>query len=101
MLVGARGESVKDSIARAFGGGGHSGAASAMIKDDRSLSLLEIELIKAIEGSLEPKLKARDIMSFPVHTLPESFPVSFAGERMVKLGLNGIIVVEKGRQIEP
>jgi tRNA nucleotidyltransferase (CCA-adding enzyme) len=81
-------------IARAFGGGGHSGAASAMLKDGRSLALLEIELIKAIENSLQPELKARDIMAFPVHHLPDHFPVSFAMERMVKLGLSGIVAVD-------
>ena len=54
-----------------YGGGGHQSAASARISDREGPAFLN-ELMTHLEKSLEPAVRARDIMTRDVHTINET-----------------------------
>jgi tRNA nucleotidyltransferase (CCA-adding enzyme) len=56
-------------ILLAFGGGGHAFAASATVKD-QTLVQVEEALISQLKRRINPQRKARDMMTFPVKSIP-------------------------------
>jgi len=80
-------------IALEFGGGGHSTAASATIKD---MSMVEVEekLLKVLEEHVRPSRVARQLMSYPVKTIQAGQTIREAAEILSKFNINVLPVME-------
>ncbi|HMK44356.1 MAG TPA: CBS domain-containing protein [Dissulfurispiraceae bacterium] len=76
-----------------FGGGGHSRAASATIKD-MPFELIEEQLAAALERSVRPAKTARDVMTTPVVTIQWDSRMKDAEDIMTKYGVNALPVVK-------
>ncbi len=83
-------------IARAFGGGGHSSAAAALIQG-ADLKQVRERLDAALQEHVKPPVTVREIMSFGVHTLHPDMPLSKAETLMRRYGHEGFPVVEDGQ----
>jgi tRNA nucleotidyltransferase (CCA-adding enzyme) len=80
-------------IAGEFGGGGHPTASSATLK---GMTLLEAHdrLVKLLQEMVRPRRMARDLMVYPVKTLPEDCSLEEAGEVLAKYNLAGLPVMQ-------
>jgi tRNA nucleotidyltransferase (CCA-adding enzyme) len=80
-------------IALAFGGGGHSTAASATIKD---LTLIQVEerLRQILEDKVRAMRSARDIMSSPVKTIEANETIQEAGDILSRFNINVLPIME-------
>lgn len=80
-------------IAEAFGGGGHTRAAAAVL---RGMSLPEARerLVQLLESGIAPAVTVGEIMSRDPQLLPAAETIQEAAERMVKFGHEGYPVVE-------
>ena len=85
-------------IAREFGGGGHSTAASAAIKD---LTIIQVEekLRSALRNKMSPPRTARDFMSFPVKTINAVESLDQAGQILTRYNINVLPVLKRGRLV--
>ncbi len=82
-------------VVRRFGGDGHPGAGSAVIKHgDARLILQEIEGMLAEKVPPEPT--AADIMMSPVRTIKPTSTMEEASRLMIRYGQDGFIVVDNG-----
>ena len=81
-----------------FHGGGHSSAASARI-DGKSLKEVKRELLRLIKKATKPEVYAKDIMAFPVVTIPEDEKVSEVFKKLERLAYKGAPVVDEKAQI--
>ena len=84
------------AIAREFGGGGHSRAAAALVKD---MSLREVSerLLTLLSREVRPRTTVRDLMSHGVYTLSPQATVREAAEVMQRYGHEGFpVVAENG-----
>ena len=81
-------------IAKEFGGGGHSSAASATIK---KLTLIQVEekLKVLLQHKIYPPREAKDFMSFPVKTVNADETLSKAGNILTRYNIN-VLPVMKG-----
>lgn len=78
-----------------IGGGGHAQAASAGIADlDTGRALDRVR--EALEAVVRPPLRARDILSAPVHTIGPETTMAEASALMARWGHGGLPVVEAG-----
>jgi len=82
-------------VAESLGGGGHSRAAAALIKD-RTLEELEANLIELLQGRVEPPGTVGEIMSRGPQLLDSSDTVTDAAEMMQRYGHEGYPVTENG-----
>lgn len=78
-----------------FGGGGHSTAASATVKE-QPLEILEEEVAETIRSTVRPMTVARDVMTKPVISIDEGKAVKDAEAMMTRYGINVLPVVKKG-----
>ncbi len=80
------------AIARQFGGGGHSKAAAALVRD---MSLQEIgeRLLRLLAREVRPRTTVGDLMSHGVYTLSPQTTVLEAAEVMQRYGHEGFPVV--------
>jgi tRNA nucleotidyltransferase (CCA-adding enzyme) len=85
-------------IADHFGGGGHSRAAAALIRDG-DLETARRELTGILERHIHPSQTVAQIMSYGVHTLAPETTVEQAAEEMLKYGFEGFPVVDDEGQI--
>ena len=85
-------------IADAFGGGGHSTASSATIKD---LALFEVkeQLLQLLKDRVRPIKQARDIMMAPVKAIPERFTLRGTAEIMNRFNLAYLPVIRRGEMV--
>ncbi len=85
-------------VAEHFGGGGHSSAASATIKE---ITLMEAKdkLYKIIRETLSPIVKAKDAMSKIVLKISSRITIEKALEYMNKFRVNALPIAEKGEII--
>jgi tRNA nucleotidyltransferase (CCA-adding enzyme) len=84
-------------IAREFGGGGHSVAASATVKNQTLVELRE-RLTYLVTERYRPTLLARDVMTTPVMTIGERSTVAEAEASLTKYGVNVLPVLnDRGR----
>jgi len=85
-------------IALAFGGGGHSTAASASIT---GLTLVEAKekLIKVLHEKINPVRTAGEIMSFPVKSIHPDLSLKNTAEMLSRYNVNVLAVVEKDNQL--
>ena len=97
MVARSSTESIDVSlVARALGGGGHRGAASAIIKD-KETNKIKDKILEILKKNIKPALLARDIMSFPVKVVEENLKVGEAIEIIREHGHSGLIIESNGR----
>ncbi|MGD8596297.1 MAG: CBS domain-containing protein, partial [Anaerolineae bacterium] len=82
-------------IADHFGGGGHSHAAAALIRD-QNLQDARQHLLAFLERHIHPIKTVDQIMSYGVHTLAPDISVDQAAEEMLKYGFEGYPIVDNG-----
>jgi tRNA nucleotidyltransferase (CCA-adding enzyme) len=83
-------------VADHFGGGGHTRAAAALIRDT-DLGDARKELLELLERHIHPIETVGQIMSHGVHTLKPDTTVDDAAEEMVRYGFEGFPIAEDGR----
>jgi tRNA nucleotidyltransferase (CCA-adding enzyme) len=84
-------------IAAAFGGGGHSRAAAALIREGTLPSVFEA-LVYVLQSHVRPTVTVAQIMSYGVpQTLAPGDSIGEASERMRRYGFEGFPVIETGR----
>ena len=100
QLVGRSTDDAVDvgRVAEHFGGGGHSRASAAIIRD-MSLEEAESALLVLLDDIVQPSLTVADLMSHGVQTLPPDARARDAAARMRRYGFEGFPIVEDGRVI--
>lgn len=86
------------SVLKAFGGGGHPQAASAIIRST-DLKKIERKVIEVLATHLKRPLMAGEIMSKPVRTIEQSATILEANKLMLKVGHTGLPVVLDGKLV--
>jgi tRNA nucleotidyltransferase (CCA-adding enzyme) len=86
------------AIMKSVGGGGHSQAASAVV---RKLSLAEIEknIKNILNNQTEAETSAKNIMTSPVKTLDVSTTIEEASKTMLRYGHNGFPVMDNNKLV--
>jgi tRNA nucleotidyltransferase (CCA-adding enzyme) len=79
-----------------IGGGGHAQAASAAFRD-LDIETALVQLREALDEVVCSPLKARDILSAPVHTIEPDATMAEAGNLMATWGHGGLPVMEDDR----
>lgn len=74
-------------------GGGHEQAASATIKDAELESIVS-EVTDNLKLIVKPAVTARDIMTYPVKSLPPETTIEEAGKLMYRYGHTGFPIVQ-------
>lgn len=77
---------------RELGGGGHSFAAAATIRN-MTLAQTEIRLLEILEKQLQPRLTAKDIMTSPAITAPPDITCRKARQMLSRYNVNALLVV--------
>ncbi len=85
-------------VADHFGGGGHSRAAAALIRD-MDLESAHQELLDLLTRHIHPIETVGQIMSYGAHTLPPETTVDAAAEEMLRYGFEGFPIAEDGRVV--
>jgi len=85
-------------IATRFGGGGHSRAAAALIRE-RTLDSVVRELLDVLPQVIRPATTVAQIMSRPVQTVSPDTSIAEAARRMTRTGYEGYPVVREGRVV--
>ena len=83
-------------IARHLGGGGHTRAAAALIRD-QTVEATREALLAFLERHIHPSVTVAQIMSYGVHTLAPDTTVDEAAEAMRKYGFEGFPIVDDGQ----
>ncbi|MFW6148523.1 MAG: CBS domain-containing protein [Atribacterota bacterium] len=85
-------------ILKEIGGGGHSQAASAVV---RRSSLLEAEnkIKKILDKHIESEILAKHIMTSPVKSLNVDTTIEEASKIMLRYGHNGFPVIDNGKLV--
>jgi tRNA nucleotidyltransferase (CCA-adding enzyme) len=84
-----------DGALAAFGGGGHAQAASGFVRAQGPDEVLERVLAEVARVARAP-LRAREVMSTPVHAVASTDEISATLVECQRLGLSGIQVSENG-----
>lgn len=85
------------ALREAANGGGHPGAAFARTRD--GLERATRRALDALARHARPPIRARDLMSAPVRTVPPDATVHDAGGVLLRYGHNGLPVVDDGRVV--
>ncbi len=85
-------------IAHHLGGGGHTRAAAALIRD-ADLPTIRHRLLELLEQHIHPAQTVAQLMSHGVHTLSPDTTVHEAAEAMLRYGFEGFPVVDGGGRI--
>lgn len=80
------------ALARIFGGGGHSRAAAARIKD-QPLAWVQRQVVAQLPQAVQPHIRVADLMSLGVQTVSPEMSVAEAAVLMQRLGHEGYPVV--------
>ena len=80
-------------VMKAFGGGGHAGAASATIKE-ASLEMVEEEVVRALSSVIRQSKSARDVMTSHVISIAAGASIKDAEEMMTRYGVNVLPVLK-------
>jgi tRNA nucleotidyltransferase (CCA-adding enzyme) len=84
------------ALAARFGGGGHSRAAAAILRN-QTLAEAKAALLAALPDCVRPPATVAEIMSRGAQTLEPTATVREAAERMKRYGYEGYPVVSEGR----
>lgn len=85
-----------NEVLKPLGGSGHERAAAAVVRGETVVVVVE-RIIHNLQEWIHPPLRARDIMSSPVKTVPSSMSMEEAGRLMLRYGHTGMPVVDEGR----
>ena len=85
-------------VARSFGGDGHKGAGSAVIKEGDSAEVIQ-KIQDLITTQVKPQPIASEIMRSPVRTVKPSLSMEEARRLMIRYGVDGFIVTESGEVV--
>ena len=85
-------------IAKRFGGGGHSRAAAALIRD-RKLADVRAEILKILPEIVTASIRVESLMSVGVQTVRATEQVKSAAERMQRTGHEGFPVEDGGQVV--
>src|SRR5919197_2073594 len=98
LLVGRSrtGALAVDEALAQFGGGGHAQAASSFVRAGVAEEVLERALAEVARVARAP-LRAREVISRPVHAVPSTNEISATLVECQRLGLSGIQVSENGQ----
>lgn len=77
-----------------FGGGGHAYAASASIKN-MTLPQAEQHLLKHLTRQIQSRIRAKDVMSFPVIAATPDITCRQAGDMLTRYNINALLITEK------
>ena len=80
-------------ILEEIGGGGHSQASSAVLKDT-GFAEIENKIISSLYRHVKKPLLAKDIMSYPIRVINEDESISSANDFLKKYGHSGIPIVD-------
>ena len=86
------------TIVAQFGGGGHTRAASASIKNGNYLEIMET-IKNLVTETLKPSIYAKDIMSNPVKTVSSDTKIEEVAKIILRYGHTGLPVVKDGELI--
>lgn len=86
------------SVVRKFGGDGHRGAGSAVIKKADPNQVLE-EVQKQLSDRIPPEPTAQEIMIAPVRTIRPISSMEEASRMMLRYGQDGFVVVDEGEVV--
>lgn len=85
-------------VAGRFGGGGHTRAAAALVRN-KTLQRVQNELLDLLPKAVQPAVTVEKIMSWGVQVLAPDTTVAEAADRMRRTGHEGYPVVEEGQVI--
>jgi tRNA nucleotidyltransferase (CCA-adding enzyme) len=86
------------AIVAHFGGGGHSKAAAALIRDGDLVAVRD-KLVRILQSEVQPTVTVRQIMSFGARTISPETTVAEAEALMRRYGHEGFPVVDDDRLI--
>jgi len=86
------------SIMQSMGGGGHSGAGSAMVKSANPDAVKKM-IVELIRGNQQASVQISDLMSFPVFSIPSNNSMKEAALILKKKGCTGIPVIDGGKLV--
>ena len=78
-------------VIKALGGGGHSFAAAATVKD-RTLAQLEAEVLALLHKHVQPRQKAQDIMSTPAISTTVDVNIRKAAALLTQYNINALLI---------
>ncbi len=81
-------------IAQALGGGGHSRAAAALVRN-RPVSEIRRQILRLLAENVQPQMTVREIMSWGVTSVKINTPVGEVAKRMSIRGHEGFPVVDE------
>lgn len=81
-----------------FGGAGHPGAASAVVKGADLDATIE-EVLVCLRSQSRPEKTAAEIMSSPVRTILSDLSMDEAGRIMLRHALDGLVVMQDDRVV--
>ena len=87
-------------VVRNMGGGGHGFAAAATIKD-KTLIQVEAKLLELLHKHVEPRQKARDIMSTPAISADQETTIKKAASLLTQYNINALCVTAQGNGASP
>ena len=85
-------------VLNAIGGGGHSQAASAVLKD-MAHEVIEKKITSALSRNIGKPVTAKDIMSYPVRVVNEDDSIKNVNEKLKKYGHSGIPIVSSDESL--
>lgn len=83
-------------VVKAFGGDGHKGAGSAVVKD-RDVDSIKARVKELLLSRVVPQPVAKEIMTSPVRTILPSLSMEEAGRLMTRYGVDGFVVANQGQ----
>jgi tRNA nucleotidyltransferase (CCA-adding enzyme) len=85
-------------IMKIIGGGGHSQAASAVVRE-KSLTEIDNEIKDILNNKIETETLAKNIMTSPVKTLDVNSTIEEASKIMLRYGHNGFPVMDNDKLV--
>jgi tRNA nucleotidyltransferase (CCA-adding enzyme) len=82
------------AIVTHLGGGGHTFAAAATIKE-KTLAQIENELIEILYKKIKSRNRAKDLMSSPAIAVGDDVSCKDAGELLTRYNINALLVTKK------
>lgn len=85
-------------VVRAFGGDGHPGAGSAVIKGG-DVHSIKAEVVELIRQMSVPQPVAKDIMVSPIRTIRPDISMDEAGRLMLRYAMDGLVVMDNDEPV--